>query len=128
MDVPRLVVESELQLPATATATAMPDSSWVYNLHHIPQQHQILNALSEARDWTYILMVPSQVHYHWAMTGTSEKYTLKGQITWYVSSISKNIIVYRDESTEGEQFQIINPRNAILKNAHSQCHESIIST
>ena len=31
MEVPRLGFESKLQLPATATATAMPDPSHVYN-------------------------------------------------------------------------------------------------
>ena len=39
MEVPRLGVESELQLPAYTTATAMPDLSRVYNLHHSSRQH-----------------------------------------------------------------------------------------
>ena len=43
-------VESELQPPAYATATAMPDLSCVCNLYHSSQQHQTLNLLSEARD------------------------------------------------------------------------------
>ena len=34
MEVPRLGVESELQLPATATVTAMQDQSHLCNLHH----------------------------------------------------------------------------------------------
>ena len=34
MEVPRLGVQSELQLPASATATAMPDPSHICNLHH----------------------------------------------------------------------------------------------
>ena len=51
MEVPRLGVESELQLPATATATATPDLSHICNL----RQQQILNLLSEARDGTHIL-------------------------------------------------------------------------
>ena len=37
MDVPRLGVESELQLPAYTTATAMPDPSHICNLHHSSQ-------------------------------------------------------------------------------------------
>ena len=55
MDVPRLGVESEMQLPAytTATATATRDRS-VCNLHHSSQQHWLLNPLSEARDGTRI--------------------------------------------------------------------------
>ena len=39
-------------------------------LHHSSQQHRILHPLSEARDWTHILMDTSRVHYHWAMKGT----------------------------------------------------------
>ena len=50
MDVPRLEVESELQLLAYTTATAMQDPSHVYNLHHSSQQCQLLNPLSKARD------------------------------------------------------------------------------
>ena len=61
VEVPRLGVESELQLPAHATATAMQDPSHICNLHHSSQQCQILNPLSEARDWIHILMDPSWV-------------------------------------------------------------------
>ena len=56
MEVPRLRVELELQLPAYTTATATPDPSHVWDLHHSSQQHQILNPLSRARDQTHILM------------------------------------------------------------------------
>ena len=48
MEVPSLGVQSELQLPAYTTATATPDLSRVYNLHHSSQQRWILNSLSEA--------------------------------------------------------------------------------
>ena len=48
MEVPRLRVQSELQLPGYATATAM-------------QQCWILNLLSEATDQTHILMDTNQV-------------------------------------------------------------------
>ena len=64
MEVPRLGIQSELQLPAYFTATAMPDLSHVYYLCHSSQQHWILNLLSEARDKTHNLMDSSQVHYH----------------------------------------------------------------
>ena len=60
-EVPRLGVESELQLPVYTTATATRDPSCICSLYHSSQQHQILNPLSEARDRTHILMVPSQV-------------------------------------------------------------------
>ena len=64
MDVPGLGAESELQLPAYTTATAMPDSSLIYDLPHSSWQRWILNPLSEARDPTSILTDPSWVHYH----------------------------------------------------------------
>ena len=56
MEVPRLGVESELQLPAYATATAMPDPSHIFNLHHTSRQCHILNPLIEAGDQTHILV------------------------------------------------------------------------
>ena len=61
MEVPRLGVESELQLPAYTTATATPDPSFICDLHHSSGQGRILSPLSEARDGTRNLMVPSQV-------------------------------------------------------------------
>ena len=50
MEIPRLGVESELQLLACATATAMEDLSHVCDLRHSSRQCWILNPLSEARD------------------------------------------------------------------------------
>ena len=64
MEVPRLGVESELQMPTYATATAMKVPSSVCNLHHSSRQRQILNPLSKARDWTCNLLVPSQTCFH----------------------------------------------------------------
>ena len=61
MEVPRLGVDSELQLPAYATAIAMQDLSCICDLHHSSRQHWILNPLSKARDRTLILMDASQV-------------------------------------------------------------------
>ena len=60
----------ELQLLAYTTATAMQDPSRVCDLHHSSQQCWILNPVNEARDQTHNLMVPSQIHFHCAMTGT----------------------------------------------------------
>ena len=56
MEVPRLGVESELQLQAYTTATAMQDPNHICNLHQSSQQCQILNLLSKARDQTHILI------------------------------------------------------------------------
>ena len=50
MDVPRLGVEPELQLPAYSTATATPDLSHVCDLHFSSQQYRISDPLSEFRD------------------------------------------------------------------------------
>ena len=63
MEVPGQAVESELQLLAYAAATAARDPSRVCDLHHSSQQHRILNPLSEARDQTRNLIVPSQIHF-----------------------------------------------------------------
>jgi len=63
MEVPRLGVKLELQLPAYFTGTAMPDLSHIYNLHHSLQQRQILNPLSEARDPTCVLMDASEIRF-----------------------------------------------------------------
>ena len=64
IEIYRLGVKSELQLVASATATAIPDPSCVCDLHHSSQQNQILNPLSEPRDRTRVLMDTSRVHYH----------------------------------------------------------------
>ena len=69
MEVPRPGVESDLQLPAYTTAIATWDLSHIFALHQSLQQHWIFNTLSEARDWTCVLMDASRVCYHWAMTG-----------------------------------------------------------
>ena len=61
----------ELQLLTYTTATATSDLSCICDLHHSSWQCKILNPLSEARDWTHNLMVPSRIHFPWAMTGTS---------------------------------------------------------
>ena len=70
MEVPRLGVQSELQLLAYTTATATSDPSHVCNLHHSSWQCKIFNPLSEARDWTHNLMVPSCIHFHCTTTRT----------------------------------------------------------
>ena len=70
MEVSRLGVQSELRLLATATATTTSDPSHVCDLHHSSGPRQIFNPLSEARDGTRNLMVPSQIHFRCTTTGT----------------------------------------------------------
>ena len=61
MEVPRLWVELELQLPAYVTATVTPDLNHICDLQSL-WQCWILNPLREARDRTHILMDASWVH------------------------------------------------------------------
>ena len=63
MEVPRLGVTSELQLPAYATATATPDPRLACDLPHSSGQCWILNPVTEAKDQTHILMGTSRVSY-----------------------------------------------------------------
>ena len=56
MEIPRLGVKSELQLLAYTTATATPDLSIIYDLHHSSRKCWILNPLSKARDQTPIVL------------------------------------------------------------------------
>ena len=70
MEVPRLGVQSDLQWLVYARATAMRDLNHVCDLHHSSQQCRIPDPLSEARDRTHKFMVPSQICFYYAMTGT----------------------------------------------------------
>ena len=72
MEVPRLGVKSELQLPAFARATATGDPSRICDLHYSSWQRWILNPLSEARDQTRNLVVPSWIRFLCATTGIPE--------------------------------------------------------
>ena len=56
MELPQLGVDSELQLLASITAKVTLDLGCICKLCHSLWQHQILNALSEAKDQTCILM------------------------------------------------------------------------
>ena len=67
-EVPRLGVKLELWLLTHTKATQ--DLSHVCDLRHSSQQCRILNPLSEARDRTCNLIVPSRIRFCCAMTGT----------------------------------------------------------
>ena len=56
MEVPRLGVKSELQLPSYITATAIPDPSRVFDLLHSSWQCRALSPPSQAGYQTHILM------------------------------------------------------------------------
>ena len=70
MEVPRLGVKLELQLPVCATATAQRDPSCLCDLHYSLWQCLIPNPLSEVRYRTYNLMDTSQICFHCAAAGT----------------------------------------------------------
>ena len=61
MEVPRLWLESELQLAANTTATAISNQSHICDLRHILWHRQMFNSLSEAKDWTHIFMDASEI-------------------------------------------------------------------
>ena len=71
MEVPKLGVSSELQLPAYAAATW--DLSWAFDLYHSLRQRQIPNPLSEARDQTHNLMVTGWIFFCCTTMGTSQE-------------------------------------------------------
>ena len=70
MEVPRLGIKSELQLLATATATATPDlsESATYTTAH--SNARSFDPLSKARDGTQILIDSSRVCFHCTTAGT----------------------------------------------------------
>ena len=68
MEVPKLEVESELQLPAHSHSNKGSE------LHHSSRPLQILNPLSKARDRTHILLNTSQVHNPLSHNRNSIKY------------------------------------------------------
>ena len=70
MEASRLGVQSELQLPDTATAK--PDPSHICDLHYSSQQHRILSQLSKVRDQTRVLMDTSKICFHRATMGTPQ--------------------------------------------------------
>ena len=70
MEVPRLGVLLELQLPAYATATTTPCLSRVCDVHHSSRQCWILNPWSKARDRTCNLMLPSGICFCCMTMGT----------------------------------------------------------
>ena len=72
MEVPRLRVQLELQLPAYTTATAMPDLSLVCDLHHSSGQHRSLThwvrpGIKAATSWFLVRFISAapRRELHW---------------------------------------------------------------
>ena len=89
MEVSRLGVKSELQLPAYTTVTGMWDPSCICDLHS--SSHQILDPLSGARAWTCMLMVTSWVRNPLSHNGNSWTFSL---LKWDPSWDWKQRILY----------------------------------
>ena len=73
VEVRRLGVELELQLPAYTRAMATQYLSCICDIHdehHSSWQRWILNPLCKARNRTCNLTIPSLIHFCYAMTGT----------------------------------------------------------
>ena len=71
MEIPRLGVKLAVEPPAYSSATVMPDSSRICDLHHSSWQHWILHSLREARHQTHILRDTSRVHNPLSHNGNS---------------------------------------------------------
>ena len=70
VEVPRLGIKWELQLPAYTTATATRNLSHICELHCISRQHQIPKPLCKARNQICILMDTSQIRSCCTIMGT----------------------------------------------------------
>ena len=81
MEVPRLRVESKLQLPAYATVTANWGPGCICDLRHSSQQRWIPSPLREARARSHILMDARQVRFHCATMGTPRVFFLTCKLT-----------------------------------------------
>ena len=83
-EIPRLGLIRVLQLQACTTPTAIPDSSHICNFHHSFKQHRILNALSEARYQTHILIATSQVLHPLSHNRSSQRqmFSIKIEMTF----------------------------------------------
>jgi len=69
MEIPRLGVESEIQLPAYTTATATPDPSLICDLYHSLQQCHVLSPLSGGQgskpksSWIIVWFISAEPHW-----------------------------------------------------------------
>ena len=105
MEVPRLEVELELQLPAYTTATAIPDLIHVCDIHHRSWQCQILNQLRKARDCTCVLMDISQIHFYCTHNENSHyNFYIRSPIGVNLSTLLKIKLCFILKHAEQEAF------------------------
>ena len=86
--------QMELYLLAYTTATAKSDLRCVCNVHHSSRQRQLLNPLSQARDWTHNLMVPSWIHFCCAMMETPIQYVLNNLNRYVPYTFKTSFFIY----------------------------------
>ena len=76
--------------------------------HHSSQQRWILNPLSEARDWTHILMDTNRVHFHWTTMGTPKSVVFLSEWTtvaaWDVS-LQGTLLMLLPREGRGQDFR-----------------------
>ena len=109
MEVPRLGVESELQMLVYTTATAPPDPSCICNLPHSSQQCQILDPVSQARGGIPVLVDISRIRFRWATSGTPHLVFLLREnahrsYAIFISPDNENVI--NEFSSELEKHQL----------------------
>ena len=101
-------VASELQLLASATATATPDPSCVCDPPHSSQQRWILNPLSKAGDWTCIIIDISRVLNLLNPNGNSKSFSMS---IYYFYNKKEQIEcnrVFPPSFIPSEQFHLVN--------------------
>ena len=88
VEVPRLGVKLELQLPACQIWTT-PDLSCICDLYRSSWQCQILDPLSKAKVRTRVFMDASWVHFHCAITGTPAYLFFWGGALWHIEFLGQ---------------------------------------
>ena len=86
----------------------MPDPSLVCNLHHSSWQCRILKPLSEARDQTRNLVVPSQIRFRCATMGTPRTSTL------FENFLAKKITNRQGSASPGDILKSFLPKENLL--------------
>ena len=121
MEVPRLGVKLELQVPAYTTATAMWDLNCIHDLHHRSQQCWILNPQSEARDQTHDPMDTSWVRYFWA-TKRTPRITLDSDVqhNWHAQWKSWTL---KDFSLEPSMCHNLDSPISLHLQSHCDLHQ-----
>ena len=85
------------------------------------QQRQILNPLSEARDWTCVLMETSLVHYCWATMGTPHFYCFKPPRLWYFCCRSPRELVHVKIQDLPSEWEPCHVHPTVMEEHASEC-------